>query len=187
MNACDGYKMDLSLLATGGLHEKEALRVRAHMESCPGCKGYFGQISSLAAELKSAGALVPEVEVPPRFHGELMRRINSEVPPGLLADLFAILRQRLLRWRFATPALVTFVLMALLFWVARGNRTAPSSRRIPAISTAAQLAPTFGAYHNLAENSWDALDRELTREAADAPTAPGVLTAASISPALFAE
>lgn len=51
MNVCQEYEDLLSLHATGALEPEQAARVRAHLESCAGCRSEAESTASLLAEL----------------------------------------------------------------------------------------------------------------------------------------
>jgi len=188
MNVCENNKMALSLLATGDLRGEEAAHLRAHVDSCPGCRGYLGQLTSVAGDLAGAAAAKSEIEVPVNFHRDLTRRIAAEKPRSLWAEVFAFPGLRALNWRYLAPTIgVAVAAIALLLWIPGLNRANTKSSIGPVVAAVADQSPTLGTYHDLANNSWDALDRELTREAAAAPSGPPVLAVSSLARVISAD
>ncbi len=186
MKACERTKKSLSLLAIGDLGANQARQLQSHIQICPGCRKYFGDISNLAGKLKAAGAATPELEIPAAFHRALTRRIESEAQPGILAEVFAVPRLRRWNWRFVAPAAVVTMVLALVFLFPKQSHHALPGQT-PTVVAHTDMAPTFAAYHALASRSLEALDRELTREAAALPAGQPICAASSIARAITAD
>lgn len=95
MKYCEIFRDAIESLADGELPADQEAALRAHLASCDGCRAYY---ESLCAINESLGETA-DIDLPPRFHEELMGCIRSEKP-----------RQRHLPRR----ALVTVAACALL-------------------------------------------------------------------------
>ena len=183
MKPCAKNKQPLSLLAVDELAPRPAAELRAHMTTCPGCRDYFDEISKVAGGLTAAKAALPEIETSELFHRRLTQRIKAEEQPGAWAAWLPLARSRGLNWQFAAPLIVVGVVAALLLITRQNHPSAPTaiaSNSNPAPMPAA-VSPTFGNYRMLADRSFEALDQELSREAAAAPASAPVYTVASIT------
>jgi hypothetical protein len=118
----------------------------------------------------------------------LKRRIVAEQPSSLWAEVFTFSGLRALNWRYLVPTIgVAAAAIALLLWIPGSDRTHLNSKPDPAVAKMPEQTPTLGTYRDLANNSWDALDRELTREAAATPSGPPVLAASSLARVISAD
>jgi len=186
MKACEQNKKSLSLFAIGDLGADEARQLQSHIQTCPGCREYFREISNLTGDLKAAGAATPQFETSAAFHRAWSRRIMSEAQPGILADVFALPWLRGWNWSFVAPAAVAAMALTLVLLLPKHSHQAlPGQTRAVAAHT--DMAPTFAAYHALANRSLEALDRELTREAAALPAGQPIYAASSIARAITAD
>jgi anti-sigma factor RsiW len=184
MNPCPRNKKLLGLLAINELPPHQAGGLRAHLETCPACRRYLDEMSCVVGELRAAAGAAPDLEPSPAFHRRLVQRIETEARPGFLAEVFALLHGRGLNWRVAVPMLAVATVAALFLITARrSGQPVPSPREViaSATHTAGEEAPTFGAYRMLANRSWEALDRELTREASTAPSGTTIYAASSLT------
>ena len=186
MKACDRNKKSLSLLAIGDLRPAEAAEMRSHIQMCVGCRDYFREISDLAGELKTVAATTPAIEASPSFHRSLARRIESEARSSSRADVFSLPPMRGWNWRLVAPTAVVTLVLATLLLIPRQSRQSVTIDA-PAVATRSGITPSLATYHALANTSWDALDRELTREAAAVPTGPPIYAASSTARAITAD
>jgi hypothetical protein len=186
MKACEKNKKSLSLLAIGDLRADEAVELRSHIQTCADCRDYFREISDLAGELKTAASATPAIEASPSFHRSLARRIESEARSGSWAEVFSLPPLRGWNWRLIAPTAVATAVLATLLLVPRQSRQSVTIDA-PAIATHSGITPSLATYHALANTSWDALDRELTREAAAVPTGPPIYAASSTARAMAAD
>jgi len=192
MTPCTKNKKLLSLLAIDALDSREAQVLRAHVETCPGCRSYLEDMSNVAGKLTASSAAAPEIKASDTFHRRLTRRIESEGQPGIMARMCAFTRSGGLDWR--TVALVAGVVLGVLTVMLalepqRGRRTVPSAVG-PIVSTARpveDLVPTFGSYRMLANRSLDALDQELTKEGKVGSAGAPTYTASSLTRAIAAD
>jgi len=169
MKPCAKNRKTLSWLAIEAAGADEARELRAHMETCAGCRNYFAEVSALAGRFDAFKG-TSEIEATERFHRGLVRRIEAEARPGVWAAVSEWVRPGALNWRVALPiAGVMAVMVALLITSAQRSERPPVASVTQPIATAKmpvkEVAPTFGNYRMLANRSLDALDQELTREA----------------------
>ncbi len=190
MKPCAKNQQRLGWLAINALEQTDELRT--HMETCPGCRHYFEEMSNLAGKLTATGPM-PEIEASETFHRRLARRIEAEVRPGVWAALQAFVRSGGLKWRVAAPVAtgVTVVVVAILIAFGPQRRKPAVARTVePVVSNTkspAAAAPTLGNYRMLVNRSFDALDQELTREEEASPAGAPVYTMSSMARVMTAD
>jgi len=127
-----------------------------------------------------------ETEPSESFHRSLARAIRAEEPRSLWEGLAAPFRATPLKWRAALPALgamaVAIVVLSVLasrFGTGSGPSPAPSSARaVSAPGLNSDLSPTLANYRLVANQSLEALDELLTRQA-NRPRSPAPIYTAS--------
>jgi anti-sigma factor RsiW len=169
----------LGLLAVNELPPRQAGELRAHLETCLACRHFLDEMSRVAGELQAAAGAMPDMEPSAAFHRRRAQRIETEARPGFLAEASALLNLRV-----AIPALAVVIVAAMFVLTARrSGQSVPNTNQLVSSSTqpASETAPTFGNYRMLASRSWEALDRELTREASTAQSGAPVYAASSLA------
>lgn len=185
MKPCAKNKKTLSWLAIEAVGADEARELRAHLETCAGCRNYFGEISALAGRFEAFKG-TSEIEATERFHRGLVRRIEAEARPGVWATVIEWVRPGALNWRVALPIAGVMVVMVGLL-ITSGHRQAeePMAQVVEPVAAAnkpvKEVAPTFGNYRMLANRSLDALDQELAREAQASLAGASTYTASSMA------
>ena len=114
-----------------------------------------------------------ETEPSESFHRRVARAIRAEEPRSLWEAMVAPFRTTPLKWRLALPALGAMAVAILVLSVlASKSRTgslpssAPySARTVSASSVNSDLPPTLANYRLVANQSLEALDELLTRQA----------------------
>jgi anti-sigma factor RsiW len=140
--------MSLALLAVEALEEGQARELRAHLDVCPGCRGYLEEIDRVANQLRGA-EVTTETEPPPFFHRRLQHSLLLERRP-----------RPAFGWRLALPAIA---LALVLFLASRPSHLAPSSPPRPALA-ANEFAMTILRYQTEAGHSLEKLDSVLTEQ-----------------------
>ena len=191
MKPCAKNHQRLGWLAINALEPRQTEELRAHLETCPGCRHYFQEMMGLTGKLTATG--LPEIEASEAFHRTLVRRIEAEGGPGAWEALGTFMRLGGLKWHVIAPvtAGVIAVLVAVLIALAPQRRQ-PSVARVvePVAATtkaATEVSPTLGNYRMLVNRSFDALDQELTREEEARPAGAPVYTMSSMSRVMTAD
>ncbi len=178
MKPCLQRKKALALLGLGELDSSATNELRAHMETCAGCRGYWEEMKALGQRLTAleSGQALPASE---SFHCRVMREIQGNGQSGRRAASNFLPRLRPI-WLAAAAALVVG-----LVWMLhpRGERgmIPPAKIAVAAASPhAREMAPSLANYQSAADRSLEELDAMLNRQASrPIPSAP-VYTAAMI-------
>jgi hypothetical protein len=163
MKPCFSKRKLIVWLALGELDARRAQDLRAHLETCAGCRRYLEEMSAVGERL-AAAETAPEIEASASFHQRLLSRLRAEQAPSPWETLAARLH-----WRAALPvmgAAAVVVLMLALF----PRQPAPSppirvSRPEVPPPSEGDLSPTVANYQRAALRSLDDLDELLTRQA----------------------
>ena len=135
---CSEIREEFSNRREGILNEARHALFDAHIEACEDCRAEYVSFASVWDALDSFGAL-PEMELPPDFHRELLSRIEREqIDRAVESEL--TWRQRMGRivfgrqsWKVALSTTVAAVLIALaIAFLPGGNgvKMNPGSERI---------------------------------------------------------
>src|SRR6266511_2156666 len=113
MKPCSTHRKLIAWLALDALEVQEARDLRAHLETCEGCRRYFEQISNVTERLTAAEAK-PAIRTSESFHQRLVCRLRAEQPGSFSAAMVARLRAVLLNWRVVLPVMgATAVVIAV--------------------------------------------------------------------------
>lgn len=128
MKYCEEFAALLDPYVDGELSGEEAARVRAHLESCPGCQAYADGALAIRAAFPEIG----ETEVPAGFAGGVMAAVRAGEAKRTQS---AKRSRRALYWhRALLPLAACFALVLIL-------RAVPGSGSGNASVTAANMAP----------------------------------------------
>jgi len=168
MKPCSRNRKPLALLALDELDACRARELRAHLQTCAGCRRYLEEISTVKATL-TAAETKPDIEASESFHRRLTSRLRAEPAGSLWETLAAWVGAARLNWRVALPALgATAVLVVMLSSLVRHPvPSAPVPIRVQVAVTPAmqcELSPTIANYQRVANRSLDELDDLLTRQ-----------------------
>jgi anti-sigma-K factor RskA len=174
MKPCSNKREPIALLALRELDARQEQALRAHLQTCEGCRRYLEQISSLTDAL-AAAETNPDLQASESFHGKVMARLLAEEPasPWETARLF--LRRSLFDWRVALPVAAAAAALILALSVPRHPPAAPA---LPSPQAMADLPPTIANYQMAAGQSLQTLDDFLARQA-QKPLPPAPLYTAS--------
>ena len=177
MKPCSCNRKLIAWLALDELDGQQAATLRAHLADCEGCRGYWEEISKMTDGLAAAQP-DPSLEASEVFHRRMERRLRAVESGSVLENLAVWLRDSMLNWRVAVPA-VAVLGIALVAVVAPRHPTSPSessSPRVEVVSAAdpeSDLAPTIANYHIAASQSSEKLSKLLDRQASKPlPSAP---------------
>jgi anti-sigma factor RsiW len=149
MNACATNRKALALLAIDALEAPEAGRLRAHLESCAGCRDYLREIEQVAAKVSAAEA-PPDMDASPFLHRRVRNRLLETRPRPVFP------------WRLLIPALAA--LMFVLFVFPRAPKVAPPPAPLTQAPVVNNINPTVLTYQIAANQSLDKLDAILTKQ-----------------------
>src|ERR1041385_279293 len=183
MKPCSNNRKLIAWLALGALEPRQERSLRAHLETCAGCRGYLHQISKVTDRL-AATAIRSDIETSPSFHRRVVSRLRLE--ESREATVLAQLRAAFSSWRVALPATAAAiaVLIAVLSLSARRPGIplpAPTDIQAQAAGTPGakqDLNPTLSNYQMVANRSLEKLDELITRQGNRNP-APTPIYAAS--------
>jgi len=172
MKPCPQHQQTIAWLAVDALDSESARSLRVHLDTCPGCRGYFDELSKVAGNLKAA-EIPSDVQVTAGFHSKLMRRLEAEAPASIWERLAAQVQSN---WRLALPAAAAAVVLIVLF----RSPNSPVNPAPPAFTPVAvnspppvDLAPTVANYQRVASRSIDEFNDLLTRQGRqNLPAAP---------------
>jgi anti-sigma factor RsiW len=180
MKPCVRNRKLIACLAAGALEEASARELRAHLETCPGCRRYFEEMSAVTAKLafpKDAS----EVHTTTAFHQAWLRRLPTQSQTSFWHQLAEQLQALRSSWRVALPAFSAVALVVLIGLLSFVHRPPLSPTTGPTHITEAQtkepLAPTLANYERVATRSLDEFDALLTVQAQRPPPAAPLYTA----------
>ena len=188
MTPCPGREKFIAWLALDALDTEPARELRAHLETCPGCRHYFAEMSRLTGQIAAAAPAqdLPSSEL---FHRQVMARIKAEPPAPIWERIIASLQPETFNWRVALPAMAAVLVLLLAVGVA--GRLHPSGHPQPPAAVAvavppmpaatADLAPTIAHYQQAAGESPDKLDALLARESESTGGPAQICTASTMS------
>lgn len=139
MKYCEKYAALLDLYVDGELSGTESVRVREHLECCPGCRAYVDD----ALAIRAAFADLEDVEVPEGFAAGVMEAVRTaEGAPGESRNAAGA---GAARWKAVLlPLAACFALVLVLRYLPAGGgeaAVAPAVLDAPAEFSLASAAP----------------------------------------------
>jgi len=185
MKPCSKHRKPIAWLVVGELDARRERDLRAHLETCEGCRAYLDELSHVTEKLAST-EISSDIQASESFHQKLMGRLKAEEPISTWDTLSAQLQAALLNWRVALPAIgATALVIAALFIVLRPPAASPPvssvKQALPASSPKTDPAPTLATYQMVANRSLDKLEELLTREGNRNPSPAPIYTASTLS------
>lgn len=179
MKPCLRNRKLLAWLALDELDARRAGELRAHIQTCDGCRRYLEEISAVTERL-AATEVRTEIEASESFHRRLAGRL--EQPASLWKSLVAQFAATRLNWRNVLPALgaAALVIAMLSILVRQSVVSPPAPIGVQAVLTPvpkSDLAPTIANYQRVANRSLDELDELLTTQANRHPPPAPIYTA----------
>ena len=168
MKPCAQNRKLIVWLASNALDARQTRQLQTHLETCEGCRRYLAEISSVTEKLVATESN-PDVQASEVFHQKLAGRLRAAKPDSVGEILAAYLRETLLSWRVALPAIAALVVISITVAIWRQSPVvSPSARAgIQTVSVSDaddDLAPTIANYQRVANQSLDKLDALLTRQ-----------------------
>jgi hypothetical protein len=152
------------------LDAQEARQLRAHLETCEGCRRYLAEISRVT-ECLATVKINPEIQASERFHRSVAHKLRAAKPDSFGAVLRAHMRAYILggplHWRVALPLVAALALIGMMVAIwPQAPKSAPRRSAAPAVTLASRpdtdLAPTIANYQRTANESLEKLDALLT-------------------------
>jgi anti-sigma factor RsiW len=169
MKPCSRNRKLLAWLALDELDARRAAALRAHIQTCDGCRRYLEQISSVTQRL-AAAELTPDIQASESFRQRLAGRLRAEQSGSLWVTVAAQFAAARLNWRVALPVIgaAALVIAMLSVLVRQPAVTPPTPISVQAVrppTPETDLSPTIANYQRAANRSLDELDDLLTRQA----------------------
>lgn len=182
MKPCSSNRKLIAWLAIDALDTRRERALRAHLETCDGCRRYLEQVSNVTERLVAAQP-DPDVRVSESFHQRVVDALRAGSTASVWKTAAALLRASWLNWRAALAGIgATAVLVATLsLFIRRPDVARPPSTGVQprlAQSPRRDLDPTISNYQSVANQSLEALDELLTRQGNRNPSSSPVYTAA---------
>lgn len=168
MKPCSHNRKPIAWLALDALDPRPAQALRAHLETCAGCRRYLEEISNVTQKL-TAPEINSDLRASESFHQRLIARLRAEESRSAWATLVANLRAAMPNWRVALPmtgaTVVVIAVLSTFLWRPRVLLPLPSSAPIVATANLEKdPAPTIANYQMVANQSLEKLDELLTRQ-----------------------
>jgi len=185
MKPCAQNRKLIAWLASNALEMRQARQLRAHLETCEGCRRYLAEISNVTEKLAAAEAN-SDVQASESFHRKAAGKLREAKPDSFGEILAAYFRGTVLNWRVALPAIAALVLIGVTVVIWRQPPAVSSSPRAgtqtASVSDAdIDLAPTLANYQRVADQSLDKLDALLTRQGNRALPSMPIYTASTLA------
>ena len=164
MKPCSKNRELIAWLAVDALDARQSRDLRAHMESCQGCREYLAEISNVTKKL--ATETESNVRASEAFHQKLVARLRAEETVSVRELIVSCFRAAYSDWRIATPMIAVALVMLVLAERHR-NISVPAQTRAqvaPRLDAKSDPEPTFSNYQMIANKSLDELDEVLTRQ-----------------------
>ena len=177
MKPCSRNRKLLAWLALDELDARRAEALRAHIQTCEGCRCYLEELSAVMNQLDAAET-TPDMQASDAFHRRLVALLRSEQPASPWASLVAHFAAARLSWRVAVPVLgaaaLVIVMLSILERQPAVHLPAPTVVQAGSAPVLTSVpTPTIANYQRVANRSLEELDDLLTRQAKrNLPLAP---------------
>ncbi len=189
MKPCSNNRKLIAWLALDALDAQRGRALRAHLQTCAGCRRYLEEVSEVTQKLAAAEA-GSDIRSSESFHQKVVCALRAE---GTGAETWvAQLRATLSNWRVALPLIgATAIVIAALSIVARhpGVPLSTPARALVVLTpnTKPDLAPTISNYQMVANRSLEELDELLTRQGNRNSSPAQILTPSALARATALE
>ena len=179
MKPCANNRKLIAWLAVDALDARREDVLRAHLETCEGCRRYLDDLSHVTERL-SAVEIRSDVQASDSFHRKVVSRLRAETSASVWDTMLAQLRA--MSWRVALPVLGAIAVVALSLFVwgpaippPTGNGTASN------LKVKTDLDPTISNYQMIANRSLEKLDELLTQQGSRNPSPTPVYTVSTLT------
>jgi len=115
MKCCEEYAALLDLFVDGELPPGEMERVRAHLETCPGCRAYVDDALTIRAGFPDA----EDMAVPEGFTERVMERVREDA--GKSSKMIELKQRSVRRWAGSLAALAACCALVILLKTGYGG------------------------------------------------------------------
>jgi hypothetical protein len=191
MKPCPHNRKLITWLALSELDVRHAADLRAHLQTCDGCRCYLHELSSVKEALTAAEPM-PDIQASESFHRRVVTRLRAEQSGSLWNGLVARLAGVRLSWRIAVSLLGATAILLVLVLVQWREPVGPSPlpsavQAVPPAGPNNDLSPTISNYQRVANGSLDDLDDLLTRQANRRPSLTPIYSASMFAAASAAD
>ena len=195
MKPCAKNRKAIAWLTLDALEVQQAQQLRAHVETCEGCRRYLEAMSTAARTLQAA-EIKGGVEASEAFHQRVTAAVIGQgggwrmedgkgqgaLPRSGWGSLMDSLRGTALDWRVVLPVLGVVAMALVVVSLAARHRGAHASAPVasqgrPAPRSDGEFSPTIANYEFVANRSLDQLDELLTRQGSRNPSPDPIFTA----------
>jgi anti-sigma factor RsiW len=187
MKPCSKNRKLIAWLALDALEVRQARQLRAHLETCEGCRRYLEEISNVTDRL-TAAEMAPDIQASESFHQRVAGKLRVEKPNSFGEIVTAYFCGTMSSWRVALPVSAALVVAIVAFATLQKHPEASSQAQsqahtVPASNWNTDLPPTIANYQMVANRSLEQLDELLTRQGnRNLPPAP-IYTASTLAAA----
>jgi hypothetical protein len=183
MKVCLKYRQPIALLAVDAVDVHEAQSLRAHLETCEGCRGYLSEVRGVTKKLAKT-EIASDIQTSNAFHQRMLGAID---PQRSAWDRVLDQLQTLLNWRVALPVTAAALVIVGLSVMERSREIPlapqPVVQPVARANVQTDLEPTISNYQMIANHSLEKLDELLTRQAIKNPPATPIYTASTLTQA----
>jgi hypothetical protein len=185
MKPCSNNRKLIAWLAVDALDARRERELRAHLETCEGCRRYLREVST-ATEKLTAAEIRSDIQTSEAFHQKVAGALRAEETSSAWTTVVAQLQATLLNWRVALPVIggAVVVIAALSVFPRRPGVLLPAPTRSQAVlapSIKRDLDPTISNYQMVANRSFEKLDELLTRQGHRNPSPTPIYTASTFA------
>ena len=167
MKPCAQNQKLIVWLTLNALDARQTRQLRAHLETCEGCRRYLAEISNVTERLAEQENL--DIQASESFHRKVASRLRAAKPDSIGEILATYFRGTVLNWRVAFPAVAALVLVCVTIAIwPQPPKIVSSPRPIVRIALVSSAdndpAPTIANYQRVANQSLAELDALLTRQ-----------------------
>jgi predicted anti-sigma-YlaC factor YlaD len=167
MKPCSKNRKLIAWLALDALDPRQTRDLRAHLESCQGCRGYLDEISNVTKKL-AALETGSNLHASEAFHQKVAARLRAENSASVWEITAACFRAFFLNWRVAVPVIGAIGVAVATLFFAGLHRHVPTPAQPVQVAHASETRsdpePTLSNYQKIANKSLDGLDEVLTRQ-----------------------
>jgi len=191
MRPCSRNRKPLAWLALGELDARRTAGLRAHVETCDGCRRYLAVILAVTEKLAAAERR-PDIQASEAFHRRLVTRLGAEQSVSVWQTLAAPLLAARLNWRVALPVVgaAALVIVSLSILMRPPAAPLPVQTGVQAVlppDVKSDMPPTIANYQRIATRSLDELDELLTRQGRRSSSPTPIYTASMFAAASAAD
>src|SRR6185369_9646094 len=104
MKPCSKNRKPIAWLAVGALDARQERSLRAHIETCEGCRSYLEEISTITQKL-AAPEIRTDIQTSESFHQKVVGVLRPKEPASAWPNWLVPLHGVQLNWRVAVPAI----------------------------------------------------------------------------------